>query len=231
MSLGSLSMEAHTTLALAMNSIGGRSNTGEGGESEDRYNTPALSKIKQVASGRFGVTSKYLSSAEEIQIKLAQGAKPGEGGELPGFKVVGIIATTRKSTPGVGLISPPPHHDMYSIEDVAQLISDLKHANPAARISVKLVSRAGIGVIASGIAKGKADHITISGCSGGTGAAKWTSIKHTGLPWELGLAEAHQTLVLNGLRDRVTLQTDGQMRTGLDVVIAAMLGAEEIAMS
>eukprot|EP00930_Biecheleria_cincta_P019755 TRINITY_DN1500_c0_g2_i1.p1 TRINITY_DN1500_c0_g2~~TRINITY_DN1500_c0_g2_i1.p1 ORF type:complete len:2429 (-),score=434.34 TRINITY_DN1500_c0_g2_i1:360-7646(-) len=249
-SFGSISSEAHRAMAIAMNRSGGRSNTGEGGEQPSRF-TPLKagmqkagavdwemfdgdserSKIKQVASGRFGVTAEYLANADEIQIKLAQGAKPGEGGELPGHKVIGDIAQTRLSTPGVGLISPPPHHDMYSIEDVAQLISDLKNANPSARISVKLVARIGIGVIASGIVKAKADHLTISGYSGGTGAAKWTSIKHAGMPWEIGVAETHQTLVLNGLRDRVTLQTDGQIRTGRDIVVSAMLGAEEVAMS
>jgi len=249
-SLGSISNEAHQAMAIAMNRVGGRSNTGEGGEDPDRFSPmkegrltmgaseweifegdTSRSRIKQVASGRFGVTAEYLANADEIQIKLAQGAKPGEGGELPGYKVVGKIAETRKATPGVGLISPPPHHDMYSIEDVAQLIRDLKNANPAARISVKLVARIGIGVIASGVTKGKADHLTISGMSGGTGAAKWTSIKHCGLPWEIGVAETHQTLVLNGLRDRVTVQTDGQIRTGRDVVMAALLGAEEVAMT
>lgn len=249
-SFGSISDETHRAMAVAMNRMGGRSNTGEGGEEPIRF-TPlkegeiqvgsaewkifegdsARSKIKQVASGRFGVTAHYLSDADEIQIKLAQGAKPGEGGELPGHKVIGKIAETRLSTPGVGLVSPPPHHDMYSIEDVAQLISDLKNSNPSARISVKLVSRIGVGVIASGIVKAKADHVTISGMSGGTGAAKWTSIKHCGLPWEIGIAETHQTLVLNGLRNRVTIQTDGQIRTGKDVVMSALLGAEEIALT
>ena len=233
MSYGSISIEAHSTLALAMNRIGGQSNTGEGGEHISRYEPTAdgqstRSAIKQVASGRFGVTIHYLTNANEIQIKMAQGAKPGEGGELPGHKVVGEIAKTRNSTPGVGLISPPPHHDIYSIEDLAQLIFDLKNANPLARISVKLVSEVGVGVVASGVAKGKADHILISGHDGGTGASKWTGIKHAGLPWELGLAEAHQTLVLNGLRGRVVLQTDGQIKTGLDVVKAALFGAEEV---
>jgi len=249
-SFGSISDEAHRAMALAMNRVGGKSNTGEGGEDPMRFKPlhegtmeagaatweifegdSVRSKIKQVASGRFGVTAEYVANADELQIKLAQGAKPGEGGELPGYKVIGAIATTRNATPGVGLISPPPHHDMYSIEDVAQLIMDLKNANTAARISVKLVARIGIGVIASGVVKGKADHLTISGMSGGTGAAKWSSIKHCGLPWEIGLAETHQTLVLNGLRDRVTLQTDGQVRTGRDIVMAMLLGAEEIAMS
>merc|ERR1719336_453843 len=219
-----------------MNRMGGKSNTGEGGEDSDRYlnQDPDFNKrsaIKQVASGRFGVTSAYLSNADELQIKMAQGAKPGEGGELPGYKVSKEIAATRHSVPGVGLISPPPHHDIYSIEDLAQLIYDLKCANPSARISVKLVSEVGVGVVAAGVAKGKADHLTISGMSGGTGAAKWGSIKHCGLPWEIGIAETHQTLVLNGLRDRVTLQADGQVRTGRDVVMSALLGAEEVALT
>eukprot|EP00398_MALV-I-01_sp_L67-1_P000834 gene834-151_t len=250
MSLGSISTEAHQSLAVAMNRIGGKSNTGEGGEDPARSETlfasdvkmgaatwelrdgdSYRSKIKQVASGRFGVSIEYLDESEEIQIKLAQGAKPGEGGELPGIKVDSEIARIRGSTPGVGLISPPPHHDLYSIEDVAQLIYDLKHANPNARVSLKLVSRVGVGIIASGLVKGKADHVVISGMSGGTGAAKWTSIKHTGLPWEFGLAETHQTLVLNGLRDRVVLQADGQIRTGKDIIYAALLGAEEVAFS
>mmetsp|Transcript_62362 Transcript_62362/g.174232 ORF Transcript_62362/g.174232 Transcript_62362/m.174232 type:complete len:2159 (-) Transcript_62362:60-6536(-) len=231
MSYGSISMEAHTTLAKAMNRIGGFSNTGEGGEDPIRYQpTPEgdsmKSAIKQVASGRFGVTMEYLSNAQELQIKMAQGAKPGEGGELPGSKVAGNIATTRCATEGVGLISPPPHHDIYSIEDLAQLIFDLKNSNPEAAVSVKLVSEVGVGVVAAGVAKCKADHILISGCDGGTGASKWTGIKHAGAPWEVGLAETHQTLVLNGLRGRVTLETDGQLRTGRDVMIAALLGAE-----
>jgi glutamate synthase (NADPH/NADH) len=231
MSYGSISLEAHATLALAMNRMGGYSNTGEGGEDPIRYgklpNGDSMkSAIKQVASGRFGVNVEYLSNAEEIQIKMAQGAKPGEGGELPGKKVLDNIAKTRCSTPGVGLISPPPHHDIYSIEDLAQLIFDLKNANPSADVSVKLVSETGVGVVAAGVAKCKADHILISGCDGGTGASKWTGIKHAGAPWELGLAETHQTLVLNGLRGRVTLETDGQLRTGRDVIIAALLGAE-----
>ena len=227
MSYGSLSQEAHEALALAMNRLGGRSNSGEGGEDPARYGTERNSKIKQVASGRFGVTSAYLVNAEEIQIKMAQGAKPGEGGHLPGKKVYPWIAKVRHSTPGVGLISPPPHHDIYSIEDLAQLIFDLKNANPQARINVKLVSEVGVGTIAAGVAKGHADVILISGHDGGTGASPQTSIKHAGLPWELGLAETHQTLLLNGLRDRVTLETDGQLKTGRDVVIAALLGAEE----
>ncbi|XP_033635249.1 putative glutamate synthase [NADPH] [Asterias rubens] len=236
MSFGSLSIETHTTLARAMNKIGGKSNTGEGGESENRYisNDPSnstRSAIKQVASGRFGVTSSYLAHADELQIKMAQGAKPGEGGELPGYKVSEDIAKTRSSIPGVGLVSPPPHHDIYSIEDLAELIYNLKCSNPEARISVKLVSEVGVGVIAAGVAKGLAEHITISGHDGGTGASTWTGIKHAGLPWELGLSETHQTLVLNDLRSRVKVQTDGQLRTGRDVVIAALLGADEFAFS
>ncbi len=232
MSFGSISYEAHTTLAKAMNLIGGKSNSGEGGEDEIRY-TPdeegynLQSAIKQVASGRFGVTINYLNHANEIQIKMAQGAKPGEGGQLPGHKVDEWIGKVRHSTPGVGLISPPPHHDIYSIEDLAQLIFDLKNANPEARISVKLVSKAGVGIIASGVAKAHADHILISGADGGTGASPLSSIRHAGLPWELGLSETHQTLVKNKLRDRVTVQADGQMRTGKDMAIATMLGAEE----
>jgi glutamate synthase (NADPH/NADH) large chain len=236
MSLGSISSEAHETLAIAMNRIGGKSNTGEGGESPDRFTRSAdgqlrRSAIKQIASGRFGVTIDYLVNADELQIKMAQGAKPGEGGELPGDKVNEEIARIRHSTPGVGLISPPPHHDIYSIEDLKQLIYDLKCANSQARVSVKLVSEVGVGTIAAGVVKAHADHILISGDSGGTGASPLTSIKHAGLPWELGLAEAHQTLVLNRLRDRVTLQTDGQIKTGRDVVIAGLLGAEEIGFS
>ncbi|MBO0947394.1 glutamate synthase large subunit [Fibrella forsythiae] len=232
MSFGSISWEAHTTLAIAMNRIGGKSNSGEGGEDELRFSPLANgdsmnSAIKQVASGRFGVTSYYLTNARELQIKMAQGAKPGEGGQLPGHKVDDWIGRTRHSTPGVGLISPPPHHDIYSIEDLAQLIFDLKNANRAARISVKLVSEAGVGTIAAGVAKAHADHILISGHDGGTGASPLSSIRHAGLPWELGLAEAHQTLVKNKLRGRVTVQADGQIRTGRDLAIAAMLGAEE----
>ena len=232
MSFGSISHEAHTTLAIAMNRIGGKSNSGEGGEDEVRF-TPnengdlERSAIKQVASGRFGVTSYYLSNADELQIKMAQGAKPGEGGQLPGHKVDDWIARVRHSTPGVGLISPPPHHDIYSIEDLAQLIFDLKNANREARVNVKLVSKAGVGIIASGVAKAHADAILISGHDGGTGASPITSIRHAGLPWELGLAESHQTLVKNQLRDRVVLQTDGQIRTGRDLAIATLLGAEE----
>jgi len=232
MSYGSLSQEAHETLAIAMNRLGGKSNSGEGGEHPDRFVPDAngdskRSKIKQVASGRFGVTSHYLVSADEIQIKMAQGAKPGEGGQLPGHKVYPWIAEVRGSTPGVGLISPPPHHDIYSIEDLAQLIYDLKNANSRARISVKLVSKAGVGTIAAGVAKGLADVILISGYDGGTGAAPRSSIKHAGIPWEIGLAETQQTLVLNGLRDRVVLEADGKMMTGRDIVMATLLGAEE----
>ncbi|OLL24012.1 putative glutamate synthase [NADPH] [Neolecta irregularis DAH-3] len=232
MSYGSISLEAHSTLAIAMNRLGGKSNTGEGGEDPERSQIlengdTMRSAIKQVASGRFGVTSYYLSDSDELQIKMAQGAKPGEGGELPGHKVSQSIARTRYSTAGVGLISPPPHHDIYSIEDLKQLIYDLKCSNPRARISVKLVSEVGVGIVASGVAKAKADHILISGHDGGTGAARWTGIKHAGLPWELGLAETHQTLVLNDLRNRVVVQADGQIRTGRDVAIACLLGAEE----
>lgn len=232
MSFGSLSQEAHETLAIAMNRLGARSNSGEGGENPARFTNDAngdsrRSAIKQIASGRFGVKSHYLVNADELQIKMAQGAKPGEGGQLPGNKVYPWIADVRGSTTGVGLISPPPHHDIYSIEDMAQLIHDLKNANRHARISVKLVSKAGVGTIAAGVAKGAADVIVISGYDGGTGASPKTSIQHTGLPWELGLAEAHQTLMLNGLRERVTLETDGKLMTGKDVVMAALLGAEE----
>jgi glutamate synthase (ferredoxin) len=227
MSYGSISKEAHEAMAQAMNFIGGKSNTGEGGEDPARFKDGRISKIKQVASGRFGVTSEYLVSAEEIQIKMAQGAKPGEGGQLPGRKVYPWIAKVRHSTPGVGLISPPPHHDIYSIEDLAQLIFDLKNANPRARINVKLVSEVGVGTIAAGVAKGHADVILISGHDGGTGASPQTSIKHAGLPWELGVAETHQTLLMNNLRDRVVIETDGQLKTGRDVIIAALLGAEE----
>ena len=236
MSYGSISAESHETLAIAMNRLGGKSNTGEGGEDPDRFETmpngdTKRSAIKQVASGRFGVTIWYLTNADEIQIKMAQGAKPGEGGELPGRKVDDTIARIRYSTPGVGLISPPPHHDIYSIEDLAQLIHDLKNANPSARISVKLVSEVGVGTIAAGVAKAHADHILISGDSGGTGASPLTSIKHAGLPWEVGLAETHQTLVMNDLRSRAVVQTDGGLKTGRDVVIAALLGAEEMGFS
>jgi len=232
MSLGSISQETHEALGIAMNRLGGKSNTGEGGEEVYRLSDPKRSSaIKQVASGRFGVTSNYLTNAIQLQIKMAQGAKPGEGGELPGFKVSLDIGRLRHSTPGVGLISPPPHHDIYSIEDLAQLIYDLKTANRGARISVKLVSEVGVGVIAAGVAKAKADHILISGHDGGTGAAQWGGIESTGMPWELGLAEAHQTLVMNDLRDRVVLETDGQIKTGRDVVMAYLLGAEETGFS
>ena len=228
MSYGSISLEAHQTLAVAMNRIGGKSNTGEGGEDVDRLLDPARrSAVKQVASGRFGVTSMYLTHSDDIQIKMAQGAKPGEGGQLPGAKVYPWVARTRHSTPGVGLISPPPHHDIYSIEDLAQLIHDLKNANPSARVHVKLVAEVGVGTVAAGVSKAHADVVLISGHDGGTGAAPLTSLKHAGAPWELGLAETQQTLVRNGLRDRIVVQTDGQMKTGRDVVIAALLGAEE----
>ncbi|MCC9742134.1 glutamate synthase large subunit [Streptomyces sp. MNU89] len=228
MSYGSISQEAHETLAIAMNQLGGKSNTGEGGEDPDRLYDPARrSSIKQVASGRFGVTSEYLVNSDDIQIKMAQGAKPGEGGQLPGHKVYPWVARTRHSTPGVGLISPPPHHDIYSIEDLAQLIHDLKNANPRARIHVKLVSEVGVGTVAAGVSKAHADVVLISGHDGGTGASPLTSLKHAGGPWELGLAETQQTLLLNGLRDRIVVQTDGQLKTGRDVVVAALLGAEE----
>jgi glutamate synthase (NADPH) large chain len=232
MSYGSISREAHEAMAIAMNLIGGKSNTGEGGEDPARYlprpdGTSTRSAIKQVASGRFGVTTEYLVNADEIQIKVAQGAKPGEGGQLPGYKVDQVIAKTRHSIPGISLISPPPHHDIYSIEDLAQLIFDLKNVNPQARISVKLVSESGVGTVAAGVAKAKADMILISGCEGGTGASPSSSIRHAGLPVEIGLAETQQTLVLNGLRGQVRLQTDGQLKTGHDIVMAAMLGAEE----
>jgi len=259
MSLGSISTEAHANLAVAMNRIGGKSNTGEGGEDPARYRNELKgipikqgtkfsdvigpgniqvdfelnegdslrSKIKQVASGRFGVTTEYLSSADQIQIKMAQGAKPGEGGQLPGGKVTDYIGMLRYSVPGVGLISPPPHHDIYSIEDLAQLIHDLKNANPRASVSVKLVSEVGVGTVATGVAKAKADHVVIAGHDGGTGASPWSSIKHAGTPWELGLAETQQTLVLNRLRSRIRVQADGQMKTGRDVVIGALLGADE----
>ena len=236
MSFGSISKEAHESLAVAMNRLGGKSNTGEGGEDPARFvldenGDSRRSAIKQVASGRFGVTSHYLVNADEIQIKMAQGAKPGEGGQLPGSKVYPWVAEVRGSTPGVGLISPPPHHDIYSIEDLAELIHDLKNANPRARLNVKLVSEVGVGTIAAGVAKGRADIIVISGSDGGTGASPMASIRHAGLPWELGLAETHQTLMLNKLRDRVTIETDGKMLTGYDVAIAALLGAEEYGFS
>ncbi|MEV0389951.1 glutamate synthase-related protein, partial [Nonomuraea sp. NPDC050643] len=228
MSYGSISMEAHETLAIAMNRLGGKSNTGEGGEDPERLYDPARrSAIKQVASGRFGVTSEYLVNAADLQIKMAQGAKPGEGGQLPGHKVYPWIAKTRHSTPGVGLISPPPHHDIYSIEDLAQLIHDLKNSNPEARVHVKLVAEVGVGTVAAGVSKAHADVVLISGHDGGTGASPLTSLKHAGAPWELGLAETQQTLLLNDLRDRIVVQVDGQLKTGRDVVIAALLGAEE----
>ncbi len=232
MSFGSISREAHTTLAVAMNRIGGKSNTGEGGEESDRFkplpNGDSMrSAIKQVASGRFGATAEYLVNADMIQIKMAQGAKPGEGGQLPGHKVDAIIAKVRHSTQGVGLISPPPHHDIYSIEDLKQLIYDLKNVNPRADVSVKLVSEIGVGTVAAGVSKAKADHVTISGYEGGTGASPLTSIKHAGSPWEIGLAETHQTLVLNRLRSRIAVQVDGGLRTGRDVVVGALLGADE----
>ncbi len=228
MSYGSISKEAHETLAIAMNRLGGKSNTGEGGEDADRlYDPERRSSIKQVASGRFGVTAEYLTNSDDIQIKMAQGAKPGEGGQLPGHKVYPWVAKTRHSTPGVGLISPPPHHDIYSIEDLAQLIHDLKNANPTARIHVKLVAEVGVGTVAAGVSKAHADVVLISGHDGGTGASPLTSLKHAGGPWELGLAETQQTLLLNGLRDRIVVQTDGQLKTGRDVVVAALLGAEE----
>ncbi len=232
MSFGSISREAHTTLAIAMNRIGGKSNTGEGGEETDRY-TPLpngdsmRSAIKQVASGRFGVSAEYLANSDMMQIKVVQGAKPGEGGQLPGHKVDSVIARVRHSTPGVGLISPPPHHDIYSIEDLAQLIFDLKNVNPDADVSVKLGSEVGVGTVAAGVAKARADHVTIAGFEGGTGASPLTSIKHAGSPWEIGLAETHQTLLLNGLRGRIAVQVDGGVRTGRDVVIGALLGADE----
>ncbi len=232
MSYGSISQEAHETLAIAMNRLGAKSNTGEGGEDSDRLHDPTRrSAIKQVASGRFGVTSEYLTNADDLQIKMAQGAKPGEGGQLPGNKVYPWIAKTRYSTPGVGLISPPPHHDIYSIEDLAQLIHDLKNANPSARVHVKLVAEVGVGTVAAGVSKAHADVVLISGHDGGTGASPLTSLKHAGGPWELGLAETQQTLLLNGLRDRIVVQTDGQLKTGRDVVIAALLGAEEYGFS
>ncbi|MEO5969268.1 MAG: glutamate synthase-related protein, partial [Bdellovibrionia bacterium] len=236
MSFGALGKEAHETLAIAMNRMGAKSNSGEGGEDQIRFGVLAdgdskNSAIKQVASARFGVTAHYLVNAKELQIKMAQGAKPGEGGQLPGDKVDKAIAQMRHSTPGVQLISPPPHHDIYSIEDLAQLIFDLKNVNDQADVSVKLVAEAGVGTIAAGVAKAYADKILISGDSGGTGASPLSSIKHAGSPWELGLAETHQTLVLNGLRNRVRIETDGQLKTGRDVVIAAILGAEEFGFS
>jgi glutamate synthase (NADPH/NADH) large chain len=236
MSFGSISREAHTTLAIAMNRIGGKSNTGEGGEEPDRFkplpNGDSMrSAIKQVASGRFGVTAEYLVNSDMMQIKMAQGAKPGEGGQLPGRKVDQTIAKVRYSTPGVGLISPPPHHDIYSIEDLAQLIYDLKNVNPDGLVSVKLVSEVGVGTVAAGVSKARSDHVTISGFEGGTGASPLTSIKHAGSPWEIGLAETHQTLVANRLRGRISVQVDGGIRTGRDVVVGAMLGADEFGFS
>ncbi|MDT7743111.1 MAG: glutamate synthase large chain, partial [Actinomycetota bacterium] len=229
---GSISAEAHTDLAIAMNNIGGRSNTGEGGEDPVRlYDSSKRSAIKQVASGRFGVTSEYLVNAEDLQIKMAQGAKPGEGGQLAGKKVYPWIAEVRYSTPGVGLISPPPHHDIYSIEDLKQLIHDLKNANDRARIHVKLVSSVGVGTVAAGVSKAHADVVLISGWDGGTGAAPLTSLKHAGAPWELGLADTQQTLMLNGLRDRISVQVDGGMKTGRDVIVGMLLGAEEYGFS
>jgi glutamate synthase domain-containing protein 3 len=231
MSLGSISPETHETLAVAMNRLGGKSNTGEGGEDSVRFNDERRSAIKQVASARFGVTIHYLVNADQLQIKVAQGAKPGEGGQLPGHKVSSLIARLRHSTPGVELISPPPHHDIYSIEDLKQLIYDLRCANPEASISVKLVAEAGVGTVAAGVAKANADHIVIAGHEGGTGSSPLSSISHAGVPWELGLAEVQQTLVHHDLRSRVTLQADGQMKTGRDVVVAALLGAEEVGFS
>ncbi len=231
MSLGSISRESHEGLAIAMNRLGGKSNTGEGGEDPERFDDNRRSSIKQVASGRFGVTTHYLVNADELQIKMAQGAKPGEGGQLPGYKVDGYIGRIRHTTPGVTLVSPPPHHDIYSIEDLAQLIFDLKNVNPQARISVKLVSEVGVGTVAAGVAKAHADHILISGYEGGTGASPLSSIKHAGIPWELGLAETQQVLVMNNLRGRVVLQADGQLKTGRDVAVAALLGAEEFGFS
>ena len=236
MSFGSISREAHTTLAIAMNRIGGKSNTGEGGEESDRFKplpngNSMRSAIKQVASGRFGVTAEYLVNSDMMQIKMAQGAKPGEGGQLPGHKVDQTIAKVRHSTPGVGLISPPPHHDIYSIEDLAQLIFDLKNVNPTGDVSVKLVSEVGVGTVAAGVSKARSDHVTISGFEGGTGASPLTSIKHAGSPWEIGLAETHQTLVANRLRSRIAVQVDGGIRTGRDVVIGALLGADEFGFS
>src|SRR6202171_5639896 len=236
MSYGSISKEAHETLAIAMNRMGGKSNTGEGGEDEARFQRDPngdwrRSAIKQVASARFGVTTNYLVNADELQIKIAQGAKPGEGGQLPGHKVDETIARVRHSIPGVGLISPPPHHDIYSIEDLAQLIYDLKNVNPKARISVKLVAEVGVGTVAAGVAKAHADVVLISGYDGGTGAAPLTSLRHAGIPWELGLAETQQVLVMNDLRGRLTVQTDGKLQTGRDVAIATLLGAEEFGFS
>ena len=236
MSLGALGREAHETLAIAMNRLGARSNTGEGGEDPSRYmHDPngdlRRSAIKQVASGRFGVTVHYLVNADQLQIKMAQGAKPGEGGQLPGHKVDEYIAWLRNSTPGVGLISPPPHHDIYSIEDLKQLIYDLRCANPTGSVSVKLVSEVGVGTVAAGVAKANADHVTIAGHDGGTGASPQSSIQGAGVPWEIGLAETQQTLLLNDLRTRIVVEVDGGMRTGRDVVVAALLGADEFGFS
>ena len=231
MSLGALSPESHETLAVAMNRLGGRSNTGEGGEDERRFTDERRSSIKQVASGRFGVTIDYLVNADQLQIKVAQGAKPGEGGQLPGHKVDNYIAKLRHSTPGVGLISPPPHHDIYSIEDLKQLIYDLRCANPKAKVSVKLVSEVGVGTVAAGVAKANADHVTIAGHDGGTGASPASSIQYAGVPWEIGLAETQQTLLQQDLRSRIIVETDGQMRTGRDVIVAALLGADEYGFS
>ena len=227
MSHGALSAEAHEVLTIAMNRLGGKANSGEGGEAEERYGTERSSRIKQVASGRFGVTPAYLMSADELQIKMAQGSKPGEGGQLPGHKVSVEIARIRHTTPGVALISPPPHHDIYSIEDLAQLIFDLKQANPNAAVSVKLVAEAGVGTVAAGVTKGGADVVHLSGYNGGTGASPFSSIKNAGAPWEVGLAETQQTLLVNGLRGRVRVRVDGGFKTGRDVVIAALLGADE----
>jgi glutamate synthase domain-containing protein 3 len=231
MSLGALGREAHETLAVAMNRLGAKSNTGEGGEDPERYVDERRSAIKQVASGRFGVTIDYLVNADQLQIKMAQGAKPGEGGQLPGHKVDDYIARIRNSTPGVGLISPPPHHDIYSIEDLKQLIYDLRCANPTASVSVKLVSEVGVGTVAAGVAKANADHVTIAGHDGGTGASPQSSVQSAGVPWEIGLAETQQTLLLNDLRSRITVEVDGQMKTGRDVVIGALLGADEFGFS
>src|SRR5205085_2736307 len=236
MSLGALGREAHETLAIAMNRLGARSNTGEGGEDQSRYapdpnGDSRRSAIKQVASGRFGVTIQYLVNADQLQIKMAQGAKPGEGGQLPGHKVDDYIAWLRSSTPGVGLISPPPHHDIYSIEDLKQLIYDLRCANPAGSVSVKLVSEVGVGTVAAGVAKANSDHVTIAGHDGGTGASPQSSIQAAGVPWEIGLAETQQTLLANDLRSLIIVEVDGQMRTGRDVVVGAMLGADEFGFS
>ena len=231
MSLGALSPEAHETLAVGMNRLGGKSNTGEGGEDAARFDDERRSSIKQVASGRFGVTVNYLVNADELQIKVAQGAKPGEGGQLPGHKVDRYIAGLRHSTPGVTLISPPPHHDIYSIEDLKQLIYDLRCANPRARVSVKLVSEIGVGTVAAGVAKANADHVVIAGHDGGTGASPQASIHHAGIPWEIGLAETQQTLLRNDLRSRILVEVDGQMRTGRDVAVGAILGADEFGFS